>query len=58
MLIAEGPKALALRPSGNRLRLRSAMQFSVALRAQCDEVQVGIIPGVASKLLVMDLQVR
>jgi hypothetical protein len=31
------------------------MHFSVALCAQCDEVRVGIIAGVAAKLFVMDL---
>ncbi len=36
----------------------TAMQFSVALRAQSDQVQLGIIAGLTAKLLVVNFQVR
>ena len=36
---------------GNRLRLRFAVQFRVALRAQRDQVQLGIVAGLTAKLL-------
>lgn len=38
-------------------KLRLAMHFHVALCAQRDEVQLGIVAGVAAKLLVMNFQV-